>query len=1259
MTRLFVIRQPRGLFFFVPGTSQRPPLLSILEERFKVQGRSLLKCNVSIEDFKNGRLRGLAVACWTTDHCHPCLNLSVGLSEGLVFLSFRSETKRALLPNEVTSLDTVRALFVRSFSECLSMQWFDIPSHKIYILDHKTNVFYELDDVREVKDRAVLKIYETGLPPPASGSPTPHSPQTPDYLTLHQHHAGYESDSSIRSAPTGPGVPASGVRSPLHHPPLSPRLYQAAKAQTIPAHNGTYACPQQIKNTYATPYAPGQHPSQLPIGQPQQAVGSHWSPTLHTHPHIAPATQRAEGQYAITQSNQSSPQRVQHVHQAVANTQRHSLACLPDPNTYSDGRISQSRSYHDYPNGVPPSHGSGTATPTHTDSEAKSRMDHMEAQLANLAAWVQTTVMKNQSEGSRPGSARSNSSMISEGSYSAKSSMSDISSATPQPMISIDMQNTIRTLHYHTRDLRSEVNKLRRLQMTNMEAIRESIHDTYKKLKEVIEFVPTSGDQPVRLQRHQVNYKMKDYKDDGRLITQDLIDLEKSVEELRNDVLNRKCRVNVTEIENMALALSNIAKSLGELKAHFPALQEDMKTVMQGEMKIVVEEEKFIREEPDKLDNSLKRCKKLTGTLATLRRLAIVQEHNDPVVPVIPALGTNEEDHLAILEEIKCMVPDHNARVTSLQAAEGARERKKKLDSRGESLRFEKSLALAHRHLKEPHGNTKDHPTAILHPVKEESSNTDKANHIGQEDNVKCDKKCDELVKNKSTKELGLSEESFLAQCKDEENYISALRLSALENSSQSLANGDSLHDVTARSKPLSPSWTSTPKDQSHATVGSIAADSSLSPMSLPSSGQDGKKKIPPPPPPRRSSRSSMKSPTPMVQKPSVNFMDEEQSLHMYENLDDLNASEVDKVKDSVKEQAVLGSPGPRAQRPKSASDVQRSENIQKERPKSQYSPTKNKNSPTKIQISPKKGQTSPTKSQYSPTKMKKLNKFQHELAAGIYSNLNRPDLQQQNVNPAFVVQDATSPESSSSNSSSSTSLDSQLGGTIKRNKNIKSDDKQPGGTTEQKKSPTGKGRKIPPPPPQRKTSTLSQQKDGITVEQLKGEAKPVPSKTDDSIKDSSSLSSSSRLQAQYDKMKVVQKECFQKQLHNGGSTKTGSCNTTAQECTSQSVTARAKDVNDTQPVAVKSVNTSPPLRIQSDRASQVRVQPGQTQLGQVQLGLKQAGQSQSTTSKSITSCTTSKLTTVSNGDVNKTTKSCSLKVEARGNRKFEETEIY
>ena len=67
---------------------------------------------------------------------------------GQVFLVYHNETKRAVLPNEVTSLDTVRALFVRSFPHSLSMRWFDAPSHKIYILDHTSGIFYELDDLR-------------------------------------------------------------------------------------------------------------------------------------------------------------------------------------------------------------------------------------------------------------------------------------------------------------------------------------------------------------------------------------------------------------------------------------------------------------------------------------------------------------------------------------------------------------------------------------------------------------------------------------------------------------------------------------------------------------------------------------------------------------------------------------------------------------------------------------------------------------------------------------------------------------------------------------------------------------------------------------------------------------------------------------------------------------------------------------------------------------------------------------------------------
>ena len=42
-----------------------------------------------------GRLRGLAVACWTTDHYHPCSNLGVGISEGCFIFDFSS------LPSDV------------------------------------------------------------------------------------------------------------------------------------------------------------------------------------------------------------------------------------------------------------------------------------------------------------------------------------------------------------------------------------------------------------------------------------------------------------------------------------------------------------------------------------------------------------------------------------------------------------------------------------------------------------------------------------------------------------------------------------------------------------------------------------------------------------------------------------------------------------------------------------------------------------------------------------------------------------------------------------------------------------------------------------------------------------------------------------------------------------------------------------------------------------------------------------------------------
>ena len=67
---------------------------------------------------------------------------------GLVFLQYRNETKRAILPNEITSFDTVRALFVRSFPKQLTLEYLDVMHVKIYIHDTARDMFYELEDLR-------------------------------------------------------------------------------------------------------------------------------------------------------------------------------------------------------------------------------------------------------------------------------------------------------------------------------------------------------------------------------------------------------------------------------------------------------------------------------------------------------------------------------------------------------------------------------------------------------------------------------------------------------------------------------------------------------------------------------------------------------------------------------------------------------------------------------------------------------------------------------------------------------------------------------------------------------------------------------------------------------------------------------------------------------------------------------------------------------------------------------------------------------
>lgn len=52
----------------------------------------------------------------------------------------------------------------------------------------------------------------------------------------------------------------------------------------------------------------------------------------------------------------------------------------------------------------------------------------------------------------------------------------------------------------------------------------------------------------------------------------------------------------------------------------FPELQAELRAYLSNEMEHVCREETFLKDEPDRLESALRRCKKLTGTLVTLKR---------------------------------------------------------------------------------------------------------------------------------------------------------------------------------------------------------------------------------------------------------------------------------------------------------------------------------------------------------------------------------------------------------------------------------------------------------------------------------------------------------------------------------------------------------------------------------------------------------------------------------------------------------------
>ncbi|RVE58695.1 hypothetical protein OJAV_G00197100 [Oryzias javanicus] len=158
-------------------------------------------------------------------------------SLGVLYLQYGDETKQIRMPNEITSIDTIRALFVSAFPQQLTMKMLESPSVAVYVKDDMRNMYYELADVRNIADHSCLKVYHKDPAQAFSHGPRPANGDA--RMLGEMVHSGREGQHPHRHPPMGPPPhhPMQGALPPPSHsmPPSPSRIPFGPRQGSLPA----------------------------------------------------------------------------------------------------------------------------------------------------------------------------------------------------------------------------------------------------------------------------------------------------------------------------------------------------------------------------------------------------------------------------------------------------------------------------------------------------------------------------------------------------------------------------------------------------------------------------------------------------------------------------------------------------------------------------------------------------------------------------------------------------------------------------------------------------------------------------------------------------------------------------------------------------------------------------------------------------------------------------------------------------------------
>ncbi|XP_030846445.1 SRC kinase signaling inhibitor 1 isoform X2 [Strongylocentrotus purpuratus] len=729
----------------------------------------------------------------------PTVNMTKERPLGLVYLQYKNETKRGLMPNEVTGIDTVRALYVRAFPKQLNMEMLEKPVRKIYIKDPATEIFYELEDSNEIMDRSVLKIYEPGFvedpnaPGPSSPRSTTSTPVELDYYSEpevdHQKRDVRKNRYNTMTLPRnmhfmqtqeGEGAkpaPAGGSLNPSPEKKQSQSMENfrrgvpersSASLQRPAAHTQAF---QRLTPERATLGGPvsrggpgGPHPHQGPYGrrgqpypgnQPQQHGGSSTMPRRMPPPSgheggpgpgmgprpqggssTMPRQHQRGGQAVVDGGSRpgSRPSSADMVSRSqnstpVTKVMQNQVMSAPMPNGHPRQRGAPPQHHRDQtppgrplggqhatlprngapgmrqpiPNGMGPQHRGQPPLRRHgshdgTFSHGSERISAMEQQIANLAGMVRSVIgthngaprqgRPQQEAAQRPPNDRPTPPMRTDsaqvqartptpqqqqqqqqpppqsrtpvpqqpparppgpqsparppGPQSPRPSSHPGTGVTGRPGVhpgGVNVQRCAMVLKHRTTDLRMQLKQIRKMHLNMVQQVNNNFRSTSHKIRLALEGAPGTDSHPIRNQRARVHQEYIKYLQTQEMIERDLRILDENVDKLREKTINNRGSVDMDSLEQQAQVLGNCSRGIAEQKVNFPVLSEKLKTVQEGEMEVVVREENWMKHEPQRLDDHFKRCKKITSTLYTLKRMAATNDEPYVVSPSSPTIA--------------------------------------------------------------------------------------------------------------------------------------------------------------------------------------------------------------------------------------------------------------------------------------------------------------------------------------------------------------------------------------------------------------------------------------------------------------------------------------------------------------------------------------------------------------------------------------------------------------------------------------------